>query len=179
MKINFNTEKCFTMVEILVYISVLSIVVITIISFLIWSTQSNTKLRVMREVLDNTKRAMEIMTYEIREAKSIYTPTTIFDTNLGQLSLETKKYLPTEEETSFIDFYLCGTRLCLKKESQNPIPLTSDKVEVKDLIFSQITTGNNVSAIQINLKIDYKNPNNRSEYSASVNVTSAASLRVY
>jgi len=170
--------KSFTLIEILVYIGVLGIVIMVVSSFLIWSIHSNTKAKVMRETLDNARRAMEIMNYEIKEAKSIYTPTSNLGSHPGQLSLETIHYLPEGEKTSYIDFYLCRTQLCLKKESQNPIALTSDSVEVNNLVFTQIVTGQ-IPSIQIDLKIDYKNPTNRPEYQASVNLTSITSLRSY
>ena len=171
-------QKSFTLIEILVYIAVLSIVIVTIVSFVLWSVRSNTKAKVMREVLDNARRAMEIMTYEIKEAESIYSPTSIFDSQPGQLSLETSKYLPEGERTSYIDFYLCNNRLCFKKESQDSIVLTTDNVEVSNLVFTKIITGDTPS-IQIDLKIDYENPANRPEYQASVNLRSTASLRSY
>ncbi len=169
----------FTLIELLAYIGVLVVIISAISSFFLWAVRLNAKIRAIRETSDNAWRTMEIMTYEIKEAKSIYTPTSIFDSQLGQLSLEKVKYLPAGEATTFIDFYLCGTQLCLKKESENPIALTSDRVEVKSLTFSQIATTSTVPSIQINLKIDYKAPANKPEYQASVNVTSTASLRSY
>jgi len=166
--------KGFTLIEILVYIGVLGIIIVILSSFLIWATRSNTKAKVMRETLDNTRRAMEIMSYEIKEAKSIYTPTT----TSNQLSLETTHYLPEGETKTFIDFYLCDSRLCLKKESQDSIALTSDNLEVSNLVFAQVITGT-IPSIQINLKVNYKNPTNRPEYQASVNLLSTISLRSY
>jgi len=173
-----NKQKSFTLMEVLIYIAVLAIVVLIVFSFFLWATRANTKAKAMREVLDNARRAMEIMTYEIKEAKSIYTPTSTFDSHPGQLSLETKKYLPEGETTSYIDFYLCGFQLCLKKESQDPVTLTSDRVEVSNLMFSRIVTSG-IPSIQINLEIDYKNPTGRPEYQASITSTSTASLRSY
>ena len=171
-------QKSFTLIEILVYIGVLSIIILAIVSFVLWFLRSNTKAKVMREVLDSARRAMEIITHEIKEAESIYTPTSVFDSHPGQLSLETPKYLPGEERTSYIDFYLCDNRLCFKKESQDSIVLTTDNVEVSNLVFTEITTGD-ISSIQVDLKIDYENPANRPEYQASVNLKSTASLRSY
>jgi len=171
-------KNSFTLIEMLVYIGILVIILTVIFSVLIWSIHSNTKARVMEETLDNTRRAMEIMSYEIREAKSVYDPTSVFGSHPGQLSLETTHYLPEGEKTTYIDFYLCDSQLCLKKESQNPIPLTSGNVEVKNLIFTKIMTGDIPSA-EINLQIDYKNPNNRPEYQASSSLKSTISLRPY
>lgn len=173
-----SLQKSFTLLEALIYIGVLAIIVVAISSFLIWSVHSNTKARVMRETLYSAGRALEVMTHEIKEAKSIYTPTSVFDSHPGQLSLETNHYLPTEETISYIDFYLCDNHLCLKKESQNPIALTSDRVEVANLVFSQIITGT-VPSLQIDLRVEYKNPTDRPEYQASVNLKSTVSLRNY
>jgi prepilin-type N-terminal cleavage/methylation domain-containing protein len=164
----------FTLIEILLYIAILGILMITISSFLIWSNRSNIKAKVMRETLEDARRAMEIMAREIKEAKSIYTPTTKSD----QLSLETIDYLPADEKTTYIDFFLCGSSLCFKKESQDPVSITKDNIEVNQLVFTRIVSGSSTS-IQIELGMNYKNPGNRPEYQATVNLTSTASLRSY
>ena len=163
----------FSLIEALVYIAVLSIIITAVVSFILWSVYSYTKAKVARETLDNAERVIRVITNEIREADSIYTPTT----TASQLSLETVKYLPLGEEITYIDFYLCDSRLCFKKESQDPIVLTSDEVEITNLTFNQISSGGVESSIQISLTIDYKNPTGRSEYDASVSLTSTASLR--
>lgn len=162
--------------EILIYIAVLAVIVLAVSAFLIWSIRSNAKAGAMREVSDNARRVIEMMTHEIREAESIYTPTSIST----QLSLETIHYLPEGESSAYIDFYLCGaasTTLCLKKESQDPISLTSDRVEVNNLEFILIST--TTPSVQINLGINYKNPQNRPEYQASLDIISTVSLRNY
>lgn len=161
--------------EILVYIAVFSIIMVVLSSFIIWVIHSNIKAQVMRETLDNVRGAMKTMIYEIKTAESIYTPIT----TSTQLSLEILHYLPEGESSSYIDFFLCGTQICFKKESQNPIPLTSEKVEIKNLKFIQVATTSTVPSIQINLELAYKNPSDRPEYRASVNVTSTVSLRSY
>ena len=167
-------NKGFTLMEVLVYVAVLTIIILAVSSFFLWAIRSNTKTKALRETLDNTRRVMEIMTYEIKEAKSIYTPTT----TSTQLSLETTHYSPEGEKTSYIDFYLCDTQLCLKKESQDPITLTSDSVEINNLLFRRIVSGESPS-IQIDLTINYKNPQGRPEYQASVNLVSTVALRLY
>lgn len=169
----------FTLAEILVYIAVLSLIMLTVSSLFLWVSRANSKAKAIKETLDNTRRAMGVITYEIREARSIYTPTSALDISPGQLSLETTKHLPEGETTAYVDFYLCGARLCLKKEGENPIALTSDKVEITNLEFSQIATTSTVPSIQINLKIDYKAPASKAEYQATINTTSTVSLRSY
>lgn len=168
--------KSFTLMEVLIYISVLAIIVLSVLSFFTWAIKSNAKVKTMREVADNARRAMEMMTHEIKEATSIYTPTFSSD----QLSLEMSHYLPLGEASTYIDFYLCGdasSTICLKKESQNSIALTSDNVEVDNLEFILIAT--TTPSVQINLGIKYRNPNNKPEFISSINLTSTVSLRSY
>ena len=50
-------QKGFTLVEILVYIAVLILVTGAIYNFLVWSISANTKIKVMREALDNSRRS--------------------------------------------------------------------------------------------------------------------------
>ncbi|MCP6718435.1 MAG: prepilin-type N-terminal cleavage/methylation domain-containing protein [Patescibacteria group bacterium] len=168
-------KKGFTLTEALLYIAVSSILILSISSFFLWTNRSNIKMKVSKEVLNNSKIAMEKMSYEIKHAKSIYTSTSVFSTHPGQLSLETSNYAQSNEETSYIDFFICEQRLCLKKENQIPIILTSDKVEIKNLEFNQVAT----SSVQINLQIDYLAPTDKPEYQASINTTSTVSIRTY
>lgn len=174
-----TNKRGFTLIEILIYAAVLAIIVSAVSLYFIWVTRSNTKTKAMKETLNSAERAMEIITYEIKEAESIYIPTSLFDTQTGQLSLKTKKYLPEGETISYIDFYLCGDQLCFKKESQNPISLTSDRVKLTKLEFRRFVNTSTTPSIQINLKIDYKTPAEKPEYQASIDLTSTASLRIY
>ena len=173
-----NGNKSFTLIETLFYISLLVSVLFVMSSFLIWTTRASNKSRVMGETADNARRAMEIITHEIREAESIYVPTSIFTLHPGQLSLETLKYVPTDEKNTYIDFYLSDGKLCLKKEAQDPICLTSERIEIKNLIFRQVSV-NQIPSIEIDLSVDYRNPLGTPEYGASVNLRSVASPRSY
>ena len=168
---SFKNQPGFTLVELLVYIATLAVIIVIVSNFLIFAIKSNNKSQAFQEVTDNGRMAMKAITYEIKEAKSIYIPTS----NSAQLSLETTHYLQDGEETSYIDFFLCGTALCLKKESEDPISLTTERIIVNNLEFIQIAA----SSVQINLGINFKNPLNRPEYQAAIDLTSTASLRIY
>lgn len=169
------SKEGFTLLETLTYVSILVILIAIISPIFLWVARLNAKERAMREVLDGTRRAMEKMVYEIKEAESIYSP----DVSASQLSLETKKYLPTGEKTTYIDFYLCDDQLCFKKESVDQIVLTSDKIVIDSLTFTRVATDLDIPSIQINLSVSYKNPNNRSENEAAIDLTSTVSVRSY
>lgn len=172
LKIHFKKEPGFTFVEVLVYIVILSLVLLLISSIIFYFMQSNNQSKGDREAVENARRAMEIMAYEISGAKSVYTPTT----TASQLSLETSRYLPSGEATTYIDFFVCGTRLCLKKESQNPIFLTADSVVINSVAFNRIVT-NGLNSVKITLSLSYKTP--PSGLSESTTTTTTVSLRSY
>lgn len=167
-------KKGFTLIEMLVYVAVLAILIVALSSFVLWAINSNTKTKVMRETSDSARRAMGTILYEIREAKSVYTPTT----SASQLSLETTRYLPANETTSFVDFFLCSNRICIKKESQTPVALTSENVNIRDLQFTRIVTGSSAS-VQVSFVAEYIGPATKPQYQASISLTSTASLRSY
>lgn len=169
-----SNKNGFTIVEILVSVGIFSIVLMAIVSFVLWMNYYNAKIKADGEVTENARRVLDIITYETRGAKGIYAPTT----TPNQLSLETTKYLPVGESSAFIDFFLCGSAVCLKKESQNPIALTTDSVEVSSLSFSQILS-ETMSSVRIDLTINYKNQHSATGNYASASLTSTASLRSY
>jgi len=164
----------FTLMEILVYLAIAFVVITVIVAFVFLLTDLNNKNKISRETLNCAKRAMGIMSQEIKDAKSIYAPTT----TASQLSLETTKYLPPGESSTYIDFYLCGERLCLKKESQDPIALIPTNMKITNLNFTYIVSGG-MPSIKIDLTVEYENPSNRPEYDFSLNLSSTISPRSY
>jgi len=162
MKFLNNKLLGFTLVEVVVSVAIFVVILFVLISSLLTMNNSNTKLVSDRQVLDNAQRALDKIVSEVKLAKSIYTPTT----SSGQLSLETLRNLPEGRAITYVDFFLCGTAICMKKEFQNATPLTSDAVQVTNLTFSQITN-NSFPSLQISLTVGSKT------------LTSAVSLRSY
>lgn len=166
-------NKGFTLVEMLIYIVTLVLVVGTVTTILLWMVRSNNQVHVRNEVVANVERALSQMTNEIREAQSVYTPTMTSPTST-QLSLETRKNPPAGETSTYVDFFLCGTplprRLCVKRESQAPQALTSEKIEIQRLEFTHVQTGS-ASSIHIAMEASYR--------TASSTASTTASLRAY
>ncbi len=163
----------FSILEVLVSVVIFSLILLAIFSFISSMSDSNSKTKAEREASENAKIALDKITYEIRSANSVYTPTT----TASQLSLETSRYLPDGENITFIDFFLCGDAICFKKEHQDPIVLTSDSVQVTNLMFSQVSTGASQS-VKVDLTVSYPGSSNGAD-SSSISLTSTASLRSY
>lgn len=172
-----KTQRGFSILELLISVAVFSLVMLMVASFLFWLNSANTKAKAQANSLENARRILDVIGYEIRGAKSVYTPTT----GANQLSLETLRYLPADEAVTFIDFFLCKaslTDICLKKESQAPIVLNTDAVRITALSFSQVMNGSNPSMV-VSLTVEGKNPGGTPMSDSSVTLGSTISLRNY
>ena len=171
-----NNSRGFTIIELVIYSAALMILVGTVAALLFWMVRANNQVYVRNEVVASMEHALSQMSSEIREAQSVYIPTTV--ASPPQISLQTRNNIPADETSTYIDFFLCGTRLCVKRESQNPRALTSEKVEIQSLTFTQVQTGS-APSIHIVIEAAYVNPGNRLDYAASQRLQTTVSLRSY
>ncbi len=162
------------MVELLISLGIFSMILLLLIAFIFTLNFSNYKTKSDTAALNDARSAIDQISYEIKNAKGIYTPTT----TSSQLSLETSHYVPSGETTTYIDFFLCGTRLCLKKESQSPIAITSDATKISNLTFTQIINAKAVS-VKIDMTVLYNSTDIGTGHGGSVHLISTAALRSY
>jgi len=167
-------KKGFTLIEMVVYAALLVLIVGAISVLLFGTLKSHAKTRVTRDVMHNITLAVDAVFLEVKEAEDIYDSTTSTD----QLSLVTTKNIPTGETVTYVDFFICDTRLCIKRENQSPIALTSESVEIRSLEFKKVVTGL-IPSIQMTLLIGSNNPNNRPELEAEIETISVVSFRTY
>ncbi len=142
-------QKGFSLIEVVVSLAIMSMVLLFIFSFFWWMNFYNSQANGDTQALDNARTALDQITYEIRGAESVYTPTT----TSSQLSLQTARYLPAGETYTYIDFFLCGNAICFKKESQAPVMITSSQVSVSNLVFNQMANGSYPS-VQVSLTVN-------------------------
>ena len=163
--------------ELIIYITIFVIITVFFTSFVMDQIKVQSKNRIHKEVLDNSHRIMETMLWEIQYASNVYTPTSAFDNDLGQLSLETQQSKPTDESTTYIDFYLDNNqRLCVKRERENGQILTSENIKITNLVFDHLTTPY-TKGVQIQLTAVYDNPQQKTAYRATTTLTSSAFMR--
>lgn len=174
MKIKKN-KKGIALVELLVYIAIFAILIVSITLFAIAFIKTTTKSRIKKEVSLGTYSALKTMVYEIKRANSVYTPTGVFDSHPGQLSLETSQELPDGEEITYVDFYLDNDskKLYIKREGQNPQLLISENLKVTNLEFEHLASS--LESVRINLTLEYDT--SASEYQYSYSLSSSGSIR--
>ncbi|MFH1461228.1 MAG: type II secretion system protein [Patescibacteria group bacterium] len=168
----------FTLIELIIYITTFAIVAVFLILFVFNLIDVQTKIKISKEVLENSQRAMEIMLWHIRHSQNVYLPTSSFGSHPGQLSLETAQNKPQGEETTYLDFYLDENgRICFKQEESEAVALTSEKIKINNLVFNYLIDSNNNKSVRIELSAIYNHPGGGITYQATSTLVSTANLR--
>lgn len=165
-------EKAFTLVEILIYIAILSIIGGAIIFGALKLVEFYNISRFDKEVLMNAHLALNKISGEAKYASSIYLPTS---TTNSQISFETYINPPEGESKTYVDFYLNEGKLCIKREGQNVQILTSEKVEITSLTFDYLASSLQPSSVKTTITIRYKT--SKEEYQREKTLTSLSVLR--
>jgi len=167
-------NKGFTLIEMMVYVVLVILLTATVVNLLLWTLDTGDKTEGEKKVVAAQRQAFRTLGFWIREAKDIYSPTS----SSTQLSLVTTRGLPPEEDVTYVDFYKCGSRLCMKKEFADPSLVTTDAVELEKINFETIGPASHPS-VRVGLRLKYKGkPGNTSDRAVS-SATTTLSLREY
>lgn len=173
----FERERGFSLVETVVYVGLLAIIVSVSIYFMLNIFSAFNKNFAQKAVMANSQHALDAMTEEIKFAKSIYTPTSVFSNDNGQLSIETIQNPPANESATFTDFYLDNGRIYVKREGQTEISLTSNQVKINKLKFTYLNPANAPEGVQVFLESQYNTTSALLKDQTIANFTTSAIIR--
>lgn len=142
-------NKGFTLIETIVYAVFVAILTVVTIQALTIAMNSFYKLRLVQNVDQSATVGLERMSREIRNAYSIDTTQSTFDTNPGRLTLLTKDQLGM---TTTIEFYVSGSDLRFKQGGVDMGSLLTKNAVVSNLIFKQIANPNS-RAVKIEMTL--------------------------
>lgn len=141
-------KKGYSLVEMLVYVSLLTMISIIVIQTMMSFSISYKELLAMRRVEHSALDAMERMTYSIRRAATIDTINSILGTSPGILTL-TQNIATTPITTKF---YVENGVLKMDIDGTYFGPLTGSNISVTDISFSSFDSGIS-KAIKIEMTI--------------------------
>lgn len=141
-----KTQKGFTLMEILIYIAVLTGLSVLGVNSILTITRAFGTVRLTRSIDTSAAVAMERMIREIRLASNI-DPTSEFDQPDGVLKLNAG--LPTAIEFSTTTDLV----LTVKEGGTSEEDLTQSGIEVTSLIFRKISPSENSRAVKIEIEL--------------------------
>lgn len=132
MKQTSDLNNGFSLVEIILYISLLSLLLLTVLG--IWQNliDVEVRLRLEQQVQDNSRFAIENFTHSIHGSDGIQSPAPGATSSVLQLSM-----LASEDDPILFD-EVDGI-IEITKGITGPFPVTQDSVEVSDLVFTNLT----------------------------------------
>jgi prepilin-type N-terminal cleavage/methylation domain-containing protein len=168
-------KKGFTLIEIMVYVAIIGLVVITFVNFSLSVADAGSKAYVEQEVQANARLALDIFRQRVMAANGINIGTSIFGSDPGTLSLSMAN--GTINPTIFSLSSDNGS-LQIAEGVGSPIALTSNRVKVTNLVFTNLTSPNNKREnIKIDLTLEYENTDSDIQYSYAQSFSTAVSLR--
>lgn len=150
---SYNWSKGFTLVEILIYITLISGAMISFTTFVISISNSRNKVYVEQEVQANARIAFNLISQTIKSASSVNIASSTFAVDPGVLSLSMNE---SEENPTIINLNEDDGFLQIKKGSNAAIPIISDEVKITNLVFTNLTSDNTRENIRIEMTAEYK-----------------------
>ena len=132
-----NTKRGFTLVEVIVYTSILVVILLLIVSFIVSFGKAYNVLRTTIHINNSATISFERMIRDIRQANDVDTAASTMGTHPGKLVLKT-----TEAGTPVtLEFYISGGILSVKKDGVDAGTLTRTDVTVTNLVFRNLSNG--------------------------------------
>ncbi|MDO8565087.1 MAG: prepilin-type N-terminal cleavage/methylation domain-containing protein [bacterium] len=150
MKKSFQKQRGFSLVEMLVYITVLVFMLVIIIQVVVSLTKSDRIIKSLRNIENSAVLGIERISREMREAESINVGESILGTHPGKLVLQSTDQSGNPRT---VEFYLSSGQLILKENAVVLGPLTGSDAEITGLIFNRFS-GTNSEGVRVEMTIE-------------------------
>lgn len=157
---NLKLKKGFSLVETLLYIAIVSTIIIALTSFLSVNQNTASRNQTVNEVEQQGAQVMQLITQTIRNATSVTTP--IVGTPSSTLTL-----VVADGTKSPTIFDLASGAIRIKEGTGTAFNITSNKVTVTALSFTNLKPGTQKDSIKIQFTLSYNNPGARQVFNYS------------
>lgn len=159
-----------TIIELLLYVSISSIILLALTMFLFVLLQSRVKNQTMAEVEQQGLEVAEVITSTLRNAKSITTPGAGSSSNTLVIEVDNGAHSPTI-------FGVSSGVLTMQEGSGSPIPLTNSRITLSNVQFFNFSQSGTPGIIRIRYTISHNQSSGRNEYIFSRDFETAVSVR--
>jgi Tfp pilus assembly protein PilW len=160
----------FTLVELLLYLAVTSIIVTSVSGFFITMLEARVKFQVMSEVEQQGAQVMQQMTQTVRNGSTITSPTTGATGTGLTITVPTGALSPTV-------FDLSGGVIRVTEGAGAAEPLTNNRVTASALSVQNLTRPTTQGVVRIQFVITSVNGSGRNEFSFSKTFRGSATMR--
>lgn len=170
MKREKNTQQGFTLIELILYVSLVSIIMLTTSLFLSTLLESRIKNQTMAEVEQQGVQVMQIITQTLRNATSINSPAQ----GIGDSSLSIAVSAIGKSPTIFS---ISGNAIQMTEGGSIPIALTNSRVIASALTFQNLSRLDTPGIVRVQFTLTSVNLIGRFEYNYAKTFYASAALR--
>ncbi|MBI4239899.1 hypothetical protein HY620_02845 [Candidatus Uhrbacteria bacterium] len=163
-------KKGFTVIETLLFVAASGTILLVISLFLSLLISARVKGQTISEVEHTGAHIIQSITQSLRNADSVQVPAK----GVSGSSLSFTTPVP-EKNPSVVD--MSGTSLRITEGAQSSLPLSSDRVIVSQLTFTNLGEVSTPDSIRIQFTLSHANPGAKNEYEYSKTFYATASLR--
>ena len=163
--------KSFTLVEILLYTALASVVIFTISTLLSSILQAREKAKAIYEVEFQGENLISQVTQSLRNARDVNSPSIGTSADILNLAVDSSEKNPTV-------FSLNNQAVSIKEGAGAEIALTSPQVAITSLSFQNISQGATYpDDVKIQFTLKFNSQDNRYEHTYEKTFTSSVNLR--
>lgn len=144
-----STQRGFTLVELLLYIGVASLLIVTISSFITLMWEARVKNRTIAEVEQQGLQAMELITQTVRNAESVTVPSA----GAQSSTLTVDAADAADDPTVFRES--SGQLVIDEGSTPTTTAVTNDHVTVSGLAFTNLSVSGTPGVVRIEFTITY------------------------
>ena len=171
-------EKGFSLIELVVYIGLFSLVILFLFQFIFNLLSVNTQSKAFEALINNSLQTLNAIDAEIRNASALYEPTSTFGSADSQLSLVVPNDSDSGPSELYSDIYISeDDRVCIKRDTSGVSCVSSEEIEVVSLTFNKIAPEGGKHGAQVILVM--QNKTNNSEDRVLFTLQSSAQVRAY
>lgn len=160
----------FTLIELLLYVSIVSVFLLSLSAFLFMLLEARIKNQTIAEVDQQGLQVMHVITQATRNAEDITSPVAGASASAMTLDVVTAVADPT-----VID--LAGGVIQITEGAGSAVALTNSRVTVTDLTVQNLSRTATPGTVQIQFTLTHTNPTGRSEYAYTKTFIGSATLR--
>lgn len=163
-----------TLIELLVYISISTLIILSIFTFVVSLIKAQAKVSMERETWESSQRAIDQITRELQKATVINEEVSSFDVNPGVLDFETYQY--DNDDIINMKVYESGNRIYIQTTTYNDA-MTSDDIDITNLTFELFSSANGVKNIKTTITAEKNKKILGSNFNASSTLTRSVTIR--
>lgn len=166
----FKKQSGFTLVELLLYVAIVSNLLLALAAFFSTSLTARAKNQSIFEVNQQGQASVEYIAQTIRNSSSISAPAA------GASAASLTLVVPTGSLSPTI-FDLSGSTLQVKEGVAAYVPLTNSKVQVTALSFTNLSRPGTEGVVQVSITLSRVNNTGQNQFDYQKTFTTSAALR--